>query len=291
MVFLLNAWKMTRTLVWSAVIGSCIVMLGSWSFAVGSTVGIGAVWTYLYVPPNEPPGAVDAVPIELSLLGIAAGDTLRIEQLGAFNNGPAGDTLTQMIGVFSGSDVLLAPPLRYRVQDAIDAGTDFITGTAYWDGQPTDIPEDFFIDDVEVIVPTGTTHLFVTAYDTGYWDNSDPNGDLAVRLTVIHSDLTDVPPGDFPQRSCLMQNVPNPFNPQTTIAFDLPHKGNVSLRVFDVAGRIVKNLIDGEIYSAVRHEVVWNGRDDAGRQVASGTYFYRLEAGSYSETKRMVLIK
>ncbi len=282
---------MTQALLWTAVICSCLAIPGYWSFAAGSTVGIGPVWTYLYVPPNEPPGADQAVPIELSLLGIAAGDTLRLEQLGTFNNGPAGDTLTQMIGVFSGSDVLLDPPLRYRVQDAIDAGTDFITGTAYWDGQPTDIPEDFWIDDVEVIVPPGATHLFVTAYDTGYWDNTDPNGDFAIRLTVVHSDLTDAPPGEFHQRSCLKQNVPNPFNPQTTIAFDLPHKGAVSVQVLDVAGRIVKKLIEGEVYSNGRHEVVWNGRDDAGRQVASGTYFYRLEAGSYSETKRMVLVK
>jgi len=84
---------------------------------------------------------------------------------------------------------------------------------------------------------------------------------------------------------------PNPFNPQTTIAFEIPRQELVALRVFDMAGRLVKELITAEPHTPGRHEVVWNGRDDSGRQVASGTYFYRLEAGQYSETKRMVLIK
>ena len=85
--------------------------------------------------------------------------------------------------------------------------------------------------------------------------------------------------------------APNPFNPQTTIAFELPAHEAVSLRVFDVAGRLVKTMIDGEVYDQGHHEAVWNGRDDGGRQLASGTYFYRLETGEFSETKRMVLLK
>jgi hypothetical protein len=94
-----------------------------------------------------------------------------------------------------------------------------------------------------------------------------------------------------PRASSLTQNHPNPFNPQTTIAFEIPDQQTVTLRVFEMSGRLVRNLIAAEPHTPGRHEVVWNGRDDAGRQVASGTYFYRLEAGSYSETKRMVLVK
>ena len=89
----------------------------------------------------------------------------------------------------------------------------------------------------------------------------------------------------------LLGNYPNPFNPKTTIAFELPKRKTVTLRVFDMAGRLVRELIGAEVYTPGSHGIVWNGRDDNGRQVASGTYFYRLEAGSYSETKRMVLIK
>jgi hypothetical protein len=89
----------------------------------------------------------------------------------------------------------------------------------------------------------------------------------------------------------LFEAYPNPFNPHTTIAFEFPKRESVTLRVFDLSGRLVRSLITAELHTPGRHEVVWNGRDDSGRQVASGTYFYRLETGNYSETKRMALIK
>ena len=92
-------------------------------------------------------------------------------------------------------------------------------------------------------------------------------------------------------RFSLANNYPNPFNPQTAIVFTLPKQAVVRLRVYDVSGRLVRALIAGEAYEPGRHEVVWNGRDDAGRQAASGAYFYRLDAGESSETRRMVLIK
>ena len=85
--------------------------------------------------------------------------------------------------------------------------------------------------------------------------------------------------------------VPNPFNPQTTIAFDLPNEGVVSLRVYDVGGRLINTLLSNEPASLGRNEVVWRGRDADGRVVPAGVYFYRLTAGPYSETKRMVLVK
>lgn len=96
----------------------------------------------------------------------------------------------------------------------------------------------------------------------------------------------------FPSASTrLYANFPNPFNPQTTISFDLPSEMAVNLRVYDVSGRLVKNLVDSEVYQSGSHEAIWNGRDEAGMHTASGTYFYRLEAGGYVETKRMMLLK
>ncbi|MCK9996252.1 MAG: T9SS type A sorting domain-containing protein [Candidatus Krumholzibacteria bacterium] len=89
----------------------------------------------------------------------------------------------------------------------------------------------------------------------------------------------------------LLQNAPNPFNPQTTIAFEIPEQAAVSLQVFDVSGRLVRVLIDNEIVAGGRQETVWNGRDDTGRNVATGVYFYRLETGQWSKMKRMALIK
>lgn len=85
--------------------------------------------------------------------------------------------------------------------------------------------------------------------------------------------------------------APNPFNPQTKIMFELPERGAVRLSVFDMAGRRVRTLISGAMRAAGANSVVWNGRDDTGRGVASGTYFYRLEVGSFGETRRIVLLK
>ena len=71
-----------------------------------------------------------------------------------------------------------------------------------------------------------------------------------------------------------------------------PKYANLLVSVDSFSGfRAVRVLVDGEVTDPGRHESIWNGLDDTGRQVASGTYFYRLEAGEYSETKRMVLIK
>ena len=66
-------------------------------------------------------------------------------------------------------------------------------------------------------------------------------------------------------RALLLQNTPNPFNPQTTIVFEIPEQATMSLLVFDVSGRLVRVLIDNEIIEGGRHEAVWNGRDDTGR--------------------------
>ena len=88
----------------------------------------------------------------------------------------------------------------------------------------------------------------------------------------------------------LKQNVPNPFNPSTRIPFELTHGGRVTLSIFDVAGRRVRDLVDRD-FPAGAHAADWDGRDDAGLPAASGVYFYRMQSGSLTETRRMVLVK
>ena len=87
------------------------------------------------------------------------------------------------------------------------------------------------------------------------------------------------------------QNAPNPFNPSTTIEFAVPHATVVTLRVFDLSGRLVRTLIRSESYGQGWHSAVWSGRDDAKRQVSAGVYFYRFEAPGFTKTGRMVLLK
>jgi hypothetical protein len=89
----------------------------------------------------------------------------------------------------------------------------------------------------------------------------------------------------------LHANYPNPFNPTTTIAFTLPLDKAVSVRVFDVTGRLVRTLVDNQLYNAGTYEGVWDGTSDAGNTVASGSYLYTLEYGNFRQSKTMVMIK
>ena len=94
----------------------------------------------------------------------------------------------------------------------------------------------------------------------------------------------------IPQRFALHQCVPNPFNPLTRIRYELPQAEQVRLDVFSASGRLVATIVHAEQPPGA-HEAVWEGRDTTGRVVAAGVYFYRLEAGSFVDTKRMVLVK
>jgi len=89
----------------------------------------------------------------------------------------------------------------------------------------------------------------------------------------------------------MIEVYPNPFNPRTTIAFENEAEQVVSLKVFDISGRLVRVLIQGEVLRPGRHETSWDGRDEEGQRVASGTYFCRYEAGGVQNTKRMMLVK
>ncbi|MCU0640428.1 MAG: T9SS type A sorting domain-containing protein [Candidatus Krumholzibacteria bacterium] len=88
----------------------------------------------------------------------------------------------------------------------------------------------------------------------------------------------------------LEQNVPNPFNPSTRIAFELSAPAHVSLRIYDAAGRFVRALVEGNRPAGIYSEM-WDGRDSNGRAVASGVYFYRIVAGPFESTKKMILLR
>ncbi|MCH5375211.1 MAG: T9SS type A sorting domain-containing protein, partial [Planctomycetes bacterium] len=95
---------------------------------------------------------------------------------------------------------------------------------------------------------------------------------------------------DSPKVTALLSAYPNPFNPTTTIRFTLESSGHVAVRVYDAGGRLVRTLSD-ESMPAGRHSLSWNGRDNAGRQAATGVYFVHMRAGSYEATKKIVLLK
>jgi len=96
--------------------------------------------------------------------------------------------------------------------------------------------------------------------------------------------------GILPIDFALNQNHPNPFNPTTEISFSLPTDSYVKLAIFNIMGQRVSMLVD-DYKQAGNHTVTWNGQDDIGASVASGVYFYRIEAGDYSDCRKMLLMK
>jgi len=112
--------------------------------------------------------------------------------------------------------------------------------------------------------------------------------------TDIQSEPTGVEsaehPGALPLHYSLSQNYPNPFNPETEIRYAVPERAFVRLEVFNLLGQKVANLVDGS-HAAGEYSVRWNGSDDRGVSLASGIYFYRLQAGEFSDTRKMIFLK
>lgn len=88
----------------------------------------------------------------------------------------------------------------------------------------------------------------------------------------------------------LEQNYPNPFNPTTTIKFSLPESHFVSIKIYNMLGQEVRTLVN-EQRNEGNHSIIWNGKDNSGNQLASGTYIYRIKAGDFTSTKKMILLK
>ncbi|MCK5051374.1 MAG: T9SS type A sorting domain-containing protein [Candidatus Cloacimonetes bacterium] len=120
----------------------------------------------------------------------------------------------------------------------------------------------------EVVVIAGeiTSHAFIMTSTTGADDNIIPSG------TVLKG------------------NFPNPFNPETTISFSNHKPGHVIVEIYNTKGQKVKTLVN-EHLAASNHSVVWQGDDDTGESVSSGIYFYKMNSGIYSSTRKMILMK
>jgi hypothetical protein len=137
-------------------------------------------------------------------------------------------------------------------------GADYLVGNIYTLGEPVDMPT-FSINDVP------------SPFGAPVEDPKDAPM-VAPKVTAISS------------------IHPNPFNPQTTVDFALAGSSRVRIAVYDVTGSLVRRLVD-QTMPAGEHRIEWNGVDDAGRGASSGIYFVRMIAGSYSETRKIVMLK
>ena len=111
---------------------------------------------------------------------------------------------------------------------------------------------------------------------------------ISIQPTLVGIKDVAMVPGKF----VLSQNYPNPFNPTTTLRFSLENNEPVTLQIFDNMGRIIRTLYNNQkLTSSAVHEVQWDGKNEVGKNIASGTYYYRLKSGKNIAVKKMVLIR
>lgn len=160
---------------------------------------------------------------------------------------------------------------------------------------------DFMIYSDAVLQPLNRYSLFtpalssdtLTAYGLFVDDATAASDHLPLVADFVLTDPTAiVTSGDenLPEAIRLFQNYPNPFNPRTTIEFELPAASVVTLEIFDIIGRHVKTLHAASLPIG-HHKFMWNATDAAGRPVASGVYYYRLRAGDFVQTRKMLLVR
>lgn len=114
---------------------------------------------------------------------------------------------------------------------------------------------------------------------------------MKTKKMVILVVLVFLASGGASAASELKQNYPNPFTAQTAIRFVLDDPQKVCLNVYDLRGGRIATLCNGEEFSADSHDVVWDGKDASGKKAPDGIYFFRIEAGSLKETRKMILIR
>jgi hypothetical protein len=206
------------------------------------------------------------------------------------------------LGRYGAHTFVMQQPVLPQGLTGSSAGSDILLS---WTANPEPDVQSYVVycDTVMDLLPSASTYLAaVAAPDTSV--NLGPvdcnwftiaavnaSGYSSGFAAVVQQDATATnTTHTVAHRFVLHPNMPNPFNPYTRIDFELDQARPVRLAVYDLAGRLVRRLVDRSLESG-RHNTVWDGRDDRGLRVASGIYFYRLESGDLLQTRKMVLLK
>ena len=148
---------------------------------------------------------------------------------------------------------------------------------------------------VQVTIPAGDSVnislVIISPVDSGHYsadiilESNDPDSPIA-KLQVVLDVITGIDEENFlPTAYSLHNNFPNPFNPATTISYDLPRQSIVSLKVYNIVGEEIATLVNPE-QTAGRYQIDWNASE-----LASGVYFYRIQAAEFVDVKKMILLK
>jgi hypothetical protein len=136
-----------------------------------------------------------------------------------------------------------------------------------------------------------------SSLDAGNYDadihiiSNDPDEEsYIVPVSLSVTTMGSIDEGIFPTEFALHQNFPNPFNPLTSIRYDLPENEYVTVMIYDMLGRQVRQLVDS-FQEAGFKSIVWDATNDYGSPAAAGVYLYKIQAGDFMQTRKMVLLK
>jgi hypothetical protein len=130
---------------------------------------------------------------------------------------------------------------------------------------------------------SGSYYLILDSFDVNTYSSWTANGHL-------YCDVLGVDPVSPGAGLALRQVLPNPFHERTSILYQLPARARITLRLYDLQGRVVKTLVAADAEPGL-HNVVWDGSDDHGRKVGTGVYFARLSSGDQAAIRRMIFVK
>jgi hypothetical protein len=151
---------------------------------------------------------------------------------------------------------------------------------------PTSILEGEAGEDDTIVITAGTSGDYGLVVYKVRGEDAPVTADYRIEF----SQATDAPPSSLVSTTRIASIQPNPFNPRTTVHYELHEAGRVELRVFNLRGECVRTLVSHH-QNAGRHEVIWDGTDDSGRAVSSGVYLAALQSGGTADTGKMVLLK
>jgi hypothetical protein len=167
--------------------------------------------------------------------------------------------------------------------------TEAVDTTGYFAAASADLSRKTIIaagDQVEVALMDGSGELV-----SGPFIHNVTLDEIRDAVVKVNLRLGDI----IPEKSALLQNYPNPFNPETWIPFHLTDANDVSIKIFSANGQLIRTLElgnkDAGIYVSRSKAAYWDGKNEAGEQVASGIYFYTIQANDYTATKKMIMAK
>ncbi|MGB2697578.1 MAG: FlgD immunoglobulin-like domain containing protein [Candidatus Zixiibacteriota bacterium] len=212
----------------------------------------------------------------------------------------ASDSTSYPDGVDTGNGVYT---VSYKIEDYSDWTNNIVFDTAIINWHMNDVYAES--SDISNYLYKATNWMnfndywWTDGYADGYYkvyvrvcDQSDNCVEDSMTVRVRNS--TDVEEKEdlagVPYRFSLSQNYPNPFNPDTRIDYSIPRDAKVKLCIYNVMGQRIKTLVD-ETKTPAYYDVVWDGRNDKGEEVATGTYLYKMETDDFKEVKKMILLK